>query len=252
MNEFYNSKRFENCSIENFLPNPNTVDVWLIEMDRLTSKISRFFNTMNTPEKIRNAKLIYNVDKQRNIISCGLTRELLGQYINIEPSEVTIEIGAHGKPLIPAKNNSKMPGFNISHSENMMLFVTSLHDKNIGIDIEAHRNIEDLSEIADSLLNAEDKKHFLSFPEDLRKYIFFDCWTKKEAIVKAAGIGLSASITDIRIPLNSGKPINVALSLEYHPGLFFKVMPLPPIKGYSSALALSGRNNSQIRYFSYC
>jgi len=95
-----------------------------------------------------------------------------------------------GKPFIPGG-----PEFNISHSENMVVLAIT-PDGPIGIDIEKIRvvNIDDFSQYVPEAANLPER-----YNVDQVHHHFFDCWTKKEAVVKAYGKGLLTSLEEIAV-----------------------------------------------------
>jgi 4'-phosphopantetheinyl transferase len=100
----------------------------------------------------------------------------------------SLEVSRHGKPFIHGG-----PEFNISHSEGMVV-VAVTRQKAIGIDIEKIRAI-----------NISDFSHYLPEVATLHKnntaeqanILFFDCWTRKEAVLKGCGKGLLAPLEHV-------------------------------------------------------
>jgi 4'-phosphopantetheinyl transferase len=102
----------------------------------------------------------------------------------------SLELTRDGKPFIPGG-----PEFNISHSGDMVvLAVTQIGS--VGIDIEKIRdvNIEDFSRYVPEVANLH-KKYDVEHVNGL----FFDCWTKKEAVLKGYGKGLLAPLEQVAI-----------------------------------------------------
>jgi len=128
-----------------------------------------------------------------------------------------LEYSKFGKPFI-----SGFPNFNISHSGNYVVFATGDVDK-VGIDVEEMKdqNFEDFR----MQMTAGEWNTICS--ADNRQIAFYTYWTKKEAIIKAHGSGLSIPLTSFEI--ERGKTI-----IE---GQAFFVAPIALESGYLCQLA---------------
>jgi 4'-phosphopantetheinyl transferase len=95
------------------------------------------------------------------------------------------EVSQYGRPFIAGG-----PDFNISHSGDIVVLALAENGL-VGIDIEEIRlvNVEDYLRQIPEITNVHEKldvSHANNF--------FFDCWTKKEAVLKAYGEGLLAPL----------------------------------------------------------
>ncbi|WP_378186698.1 4'-phosphopantetheinyl transferase family protein [Aquimarina sp. W85] len=106
--------------------------------------------------------------------------------------EENLMYSAYNKPYF----KNKCVKFNISHSGNIVVCVLSEIDE-VGIDLEILKNI-DIESFKSQMTNLEWKQIISS--NDV-KNAFYNYWTKKEAVLKAHGMGLS-------VPLNSFEIIN--------------------------------------------
>ena len=74
---------------------------------------------------------------------------------------------------------------------------------------------------------------------DLRKQAFFDCWTRKEAYVKAVGDGLSMPLDRFAVAFRPGDSPAIAF-LDGNPSQQWSLFDLSPAPGYAGALAIRG------------
>jgi 4'-phosphopantetheinyl transferase len=95
-----------------------------------------------------------------------------------------------GKPFIPGG-----PEFNISHSEGMVVLAV-VQMGAVGVDIEKIRsvNIDDFSRYVPEIAGLPDKYDAARVNE-----LFFDCWTRKEAVLKGQGKGLLAPLEQVAL-----------------------------------------------------
>ena len=100
-----------------------------------------------------------------------------------------LKFNAYGKPFVDAKVN-----FNLSHSGSCV--VCAVTDRgSIGVDVEAVKDI-DLAAFNDCVNDGEWSKIQQSTDKQIA---FFKCWTKKEAVIKADGRGLSIPLRQINL-----------------------------------------------------
>jgi 4'-phosphopantetheinyl transferase len=92
------------------------------------------------------------------------------------------------------------PDFNVSHSDDVVLIAISWVGR-IGVDIEAVRPMEDLQGLAGQMMHPIEWDSFIGLSEDQRTAHFFQLWTRKEALLKASGVGLSLDPRSVLIGL---------------------------------------------------
>lgn len=148
----------------------------------------QFFSLMKLmPDYIKNKILKYR--KWEDAHGCLLGKCLLMHAVAARKETVSLEDIQYTKFGRPYFNTLRNFDFNISHSENMVACAIT-NEGRIGIDIEKRKSI-DIIDFEDQFSDAEwihikDEK----FPY----YTFYDCWTKKEAILKADGRGMTLSL----------------------------------------------------------
>jgi phosphopantetheinyl transferase (holo-ACP synthase) len=88
--------------------------------------------------------------------------------------------------------------FNVSHSANMaVIAVGSEHRR--GVDIERICGDIDTASLAERFFSLRKRARLQALPDHLRVPGFFACWTRKEAILKATGDGLSFPLADFSV-----------------------------------------------------
>lgn len=144
------------------------------------------------PTSIRSSILRYKrrQDRQATLFGKLLLLEALQNLFDdagIEKFQ-TLDATPDGKPFIPGG-----PEFNISHSHEVVVLAVA-ERCSVGIDIEKIRpvNIDDFSGYLPEVANLRETDD-----PDLASRIFFDCWTKKEAVMKGDGKGLLAPLEQV-------------------------------------------------------
>jgi len=93
--------------------------------------------------------------------------------------------------------------FNISHSGDIVLLALG-RQMHLGVDVEQLRDMKRRDQIARGILSESELGDYLALPESRRQSAFFRIWTRKEAIVKAVGRGLSFPLTQVEVSAEQG------------------------------------------------
>ena len=164
---------------------------------------------LSDAERARSARLVRTGDRARFVAAHAAQRRLLARYLGTDPAAIRFgrspccRCGSteHGRPSI------EWPPAALSHNlsrsgQHWLLAVAAAGP--VGVDIECHRGIE-LDRMADACLTASERLYLRDQPDELRQPAFFRCWTRKEAVLKACGVGLAASLGSLEVyPEQSG------------------------------------------------
>lgn len=134
--------------------------------------------------------------REKFIIHRALLRLQLATYLDQSPSSIVIESGEFGKPALRRENNSHTILFNLSHSENYVLFAFNKNYE-LGIDIEENRSFSHLSTMASMVLSPSELAELTALPIHEQNQQFLTLWTKKEAMSKALGQGLNMNFREL-------------------------------------------------------
>ncbi len=145
-------------------------------------------------------------DRDRFIAAHAALRHLLGHAAGVPAASLVIAARPDGKPHLPALAGL---AFNLSHSEELALIGiarSASRSVEIGVDVE---HIRPLSQRSAGPAAAEDlalaQRHFTPLEIDhlralaagpRRTRAFFQCWTRKEACVKATGTGIAVDLRE--------------------------------------------------------
>jgi 4'-phosphopantetheinyl transferase len=150
---------------------------------------------LTTQESERADRFRLAADRSRFAITRAILRNILGQYLDLPPQSLQFQYTGFGKPFLDPSQNPLSIRFNVSHSGDLALLAFAIEHE-VGIDIE-HLLIErSMAQLAQAELSPSEYHEFLALPEPARKAAFLQAWTRKEAIGKALGVGLSVSAGD--------------------------------------------------------
>ncbi len=134
----------------------------------------------------------------------------------MRPESVELAYGGHGKPAVARRRVPSDLRFNVSHSDDVAVYAFS-RGREIGIDIESVRAIHDAEDIAARFFSRREYEAYLALGPSDRPLGFFNCWTRKEAFVKALGDGLDYPLDRFDVTLAPGEPAKI-LRIENTPG----------------------------------
>ena len=171
--------------------NKNEVHIWRSSLDLPREKVEILAQTLSTDERLRADRFHFEQDKQRFIVARGVLRTILSNYLGIPASCLEFNYGHYGKPAI----KDTQLRFNLSHSQSLALYAIT-RDRELGIDLEFIRPINDAQQIANRCFSRREQAIFQALSPDQKLEGFFHHWTRKEAYLKAVGDGLAANNDD--------------------------------------------------------
>jgi 4'-phosphopantetheinyl transferase len=138
------------------------------------------------------------------------------------------------------------PYFNVSHSGNVgCIAVASGYD--IGIDVEAVRQLNDLDQMIRRTLAATEQRQIAALPASDRMRTFYRYWTLKEALLKVVGVGLQQPLREIEIDLGVKGRI-VSMPADIHARGRYVLQELDLGNDYCGALAVKSLELPQIEF----
>jgi 4'-phosphopantetheinyl transferase len=171
-------------------------------------------------------------DRARYLAAHALTRIVVAGAVGAAPGALrfdrTCRCGEqHGKPTLPGG-----PGFSLTHAGDPV--GVAVHDRPVGLDVERARPLSDLAAMAE---------HVRAPGETVADAeAFFALWTRKEAVLKATGDGLSTPMSSITLG-----PTGVDWTGAGAPTDPIWLHDLHPAEGYPAAVAGLGPAPAAVR-----
>ena len=180
------------------------VHVWRRKLDETPANVTRLLATLADDEKSRAERFHFQRDRDRFVVSRGTLRSILGCYLDMAPAALRFSYSDHGKPALAGEHQSELR-FNVSHSHELALFAIG-ETRELGVDLEWVRADVADEKIAERFFSAEEIRVLRSLPREIQSEAFFNCWTRKEAYIKALGDGLSMPLSRFVVSLAPGEP----------------------------------------------
>lgn len=195
-------------------------------------------------KKVNNLK--FREDKERALMTFYLRRKILSSYLEISPEKIFFNSNRFGKPFIHPDLNSDIR-FNYSHSGDYLILAVC-NDSELGIDIEEIKEIPELEWLAENNFSDSEFLAFISFNNDKERLNFFyKIWTRKEAILKGMGTGITNDLKQIILfqpPINDS-----AFTSEFMKYNDWILSDLIVPENYLAALAYQSENLKKLVYF---
>ena len=166
------------------------VHLWVASLRFFAPLIPQILPFLSHQDRENAGRFYAEADRQSSLVSRGVLRRLLGGYLRLSPGQTHLCDGKNGKPEVLKSGGLPCPSFNVSHSDDLLLFAFSRY-RNIGVDVEHICPMNDYDTIAAQFFHPMEVAWLNGVANDLRLTAFYDLWTKKEAYVKATGEGLS-------------------------------------------------------------
>jgi 4'-phosphopantetheinyl transferase len=197
------------------------IEVVVAWLDERAQGVGAMAAWLSEAERQRASRLRFERDRRRFIAARSRLRELLAERVGTRPEALELASGRNGKPQLGPRFAHTGWRFNASHCDEVALYAFS-RETDVGIDIEAIRPIAEADDIAARFFSPRERRDYLALAPDDRPRGFFRCWTRKEALVKALGEGLS-------LPLER-------LDASAAPG-GWRLESFSPLPGFIAALA---------------
>ena len=216
----------------------DAIDVWRADLDVEPVLIDHMRGSLSPDERARADRFRFPRDADRFVAGRGILRDILGRYVAVAPAALAFRYGPQGKPELETPAGTGV-GFNVSHAGGVLLVAVGLR-RSIGIDVERDRPGLDL-ELAARYFSPGELAVLRGLPDARRRRAFLDCWTRKEAYIKARGQGLSLPLDSFDVSLGPDEPARL-LADRVDPGAVagWSLRALPMPAGYAAALAAQG------------
>ena len=163
---------------------------------------------LSDAERQRASRFAFDRDRRRFIVARAGLRRLLSARLGVRPESVELTYGAHGKPTVSRRFADADLRFNLSHSEDVAVYAFA-PGREIGVDVEAVRVIPDADDIAACFFSRRENEAYFALDRRDRPLGFFNCWTRKEAFIKAIGDGLYHPLDCFDVSLAPAEPAKI-------------------------------------------
>jgi 4'-phosphopantetheinyl transferase len=187
------------------LPAPSEwIDCWAVALEDLPEGVDcEIFALLSPDERRRAARFRFDHHRWRYVRAHAALRLLIERYTGRPAQEAIIVAERNGRPVLGHPLGG--PHFNLSHSGTVALMAFTFAAP-VGIDVEEIRPVPDFTDLARRYFAAREVAELLALAQDRSLSGFFATWTRKEAFVKALGLGLSYPLDAFETGPPNGSP----------------------------------------------
>lgn len=220
------------------------IQVWRMNLDRPASEVDEMRDVLSEDETARAARFVFDRHRARFIVGRASLRRILGRYVGMDPKRLEFGYGSRGKPFLKKGSDGDRLRFNLSHSGELAL-VAVIRARRIGVDVERIREVKEHLRLAGRYFATGEVATMRALPPEVQYEAFFNCWTRKEAYIKALGTGLACPLDGFEVSLAPGTPAAL-LHVDDDPAAPSEwfMRALAPGHGFAGAVALKGRGFS--------
>lgn len=154
----------------------------------------RLFALLDESETQRAGRFVFDRDRQAFVAAHALKRLMLAVETGVGATAWTFEAAPGGKPYALPRSGAA-PFFNLSHCDGLVACALS-RETALGVDVECSDRHAPPA-VAGRYYAPEEQAWLAALPQSEWQTGFFKLWTLKEALVKAAGMGLAQPFGDI-------------------------------------------------------
>ncbi len=216
-------------------PEGRDVHVWDVALGDVAAAAAA---RLSVDELERAAAFRSDEPRRRFVVVRGALRALLARYLGASAQSILFAQGPHGKPVLDRTGAGELC-FNVSHSGDRALLAFTCRDEP-GVDIERVCAGRDSTAIANRFFATKEAEALRALPETARATAFFRCWVRKEACLKALGVGIGHGLDKIEVGIEDWPP-------GFRRITSLAVADLPVGPGYVAAVAVTGHRERIVR-----
>lgn len=215
------------------------VHVWRASLDRAQDEVEAFRQLLSPDELRRAERFVFDEHRARFVAGRGCLRSILARYLAIAPADIGFDYGPQDKPRLAGRHATEPAlHFNLAHSDGIGLFaVTGIGA--IGVDLEQMRRDCPAEQIARHFFSDNEVERLGALAFQDRAAAFFQCWARKEAFIKAKGLGLSLPLDQFDVSLAPDEPASLLRTAwDPHEAAQWSLRALDAGLGFAAALAV--------------
>lgn len=183
----------------------SSLHLWRLALDVSSECRARLEKLLSPAEKMRAERFVHDHDRRHSTVTRAVLRILVGQYLGKRPEACLIESKDREKPFVLENGRPSPLRFSLSHSHGHALLGFTLNHE-IGVDLEQLRPLPDAGELAKRYFSLAESREIMDLDGEQRMEGFLNCWTRKEAYVKARGRGLEIPLNSFAVRCSPGAP----------------------------------------------
>jgi 4'-phosphopantetheinyl transferase len=182
------------------------IEIVAVRLDVGPAAVGALHALLSSAEQQRASNIRAGRARDRFIVARARLRQLLGNRLAVRPESVELATSHSGKPALrPGFADSDLR-FNVAHCDDVAAYALGGGEAGeIGVDIEAVRVLKDADQLAGRFFSDAERAAYRALAPADRPLGFFNCWTRKEAFIKAQGEGFGYPLDRFDVSLAPGE-----------------------------------------------
>jgi 4'-phosphopantetheinyl transferase len=185
------------------------VSVWRVDLRQRQSWVKKASQELLEPRERKRAARGTPEVRRRRIVSRAALRIALAARLGRPPASLRFASDRHGKPIL-APSPGRHVHFSLSTSGDCCLIALSAVGP-VGVDLERIVAFPELEELVRSRFAPSEAAAIVRLPREKQLRAFYNCWTRKEACLKATGVGLTRGLDAVAVTVDDRRPALVSL-----------------------------------------
>lgn len=164
-----------------------TIDVWTIPLVDAAERMEQSWALLSDDERRRAERFGTEILRARYALGRATLRRILASYADVAPEAIRFAYNRNGKPRVAAPVTTI--GFNLSHTSDLAVCAVCAEGE-VGVDVERADRELAFEAIARRQFGARDQALLARTPPAERRRAFLRLWTRREALLKARGLGV--------------------------------------------------------------
>lgn len=179
-----------------------TVDVLVVHVDLAPDAYgeAEALDWLDNSELERRNGFVHSTARRRFTLCRAVLREIVCCNLNCRNDELSFAVSRFGKPFACVGGTPADISFNVSHGGRHGLIAVAQQGQ-IGVDVEERNTGRKLDSYISTLFAPGERAELERSQGNKKVELFYRLWTMKEALVKAAGDGLTLDTCEFEIPL---------------------------------------------------
>ncbi len=170
----------------------DSVHVHFAELEELRPRDELYRSLLDENERARAERFKFDTDRERFVLGHGWMRILLAHYTGRAAAAIEPLRGRFGKPYLATRELY----FNMSDTKDAVVVAVS-RSIDPGVDVETVDRKVDHEAVGEHYFTPQEQE-YIGRSED-GKRTFLDLWTRKEAVLKASGVGIMDDLRSLRV-----------------------------------------------------
>ena len=173
-----------------------SVTVWQLDLESFRERVPQLARLLSPDERGRASTFLRDVHRDRFIACRAALRLVLGERLATRPEGLRFRYGPRGKPETDAADADVR--FSVSHTHDRALIAVATRF-DVGIDVEREAPVPDWEDLSERVFSQPERRELAEAAD--KSGAFLRGWTRKEAVLKALGIGISAPLAELTVSL---------------------------------------------------